>query len=110
MKQAEIWYANLSPVIGSKQKGHRPVVIISGNLMNTHLPIVIACPLSTKIKNYKGNIVLEPDNQNGLAKKSEVMTFLIRSISKERLVKKVGSISAEQLEWIKEGLDDLLKY
>ena len=110
MKQCEIWYADLNPVKGSEQKGFRPVVIISGNLLNKYLQIVIACPLTTKIKGYKGNIILEPNNQNGLLKKSEVMVFHIRSISKERLVKKTGSITSKQLSEIKQGLRDVLRY
>ncbi len=110
MTQCEIWYADLNPIKGSEQKGFRPVVIISGNLLNKYLQIVIACPLTTKIKGYKGNIILEPNNQNGLLKKSEVMVFHIRSISKERLVKKTGSITSKQLSEIKQGLRDVLKY
>ncbi|HLP33415.1 MAG TPA: type II toxin-antitoxin system PemK/MazF family toxin, partial [Bacteroidia bacterium] len=54
MKQGEIWFANLNPTKGSEQAGMRLVVIVSGNLANTHLNTVICCPLSTKIKNYKG--------------------------------------------------------
>jgi len=110
MTQCEIWYADLNPIKGSEQKGFRPVVIISGNLLNKYLQIVIACPLTTKIKGYKGNIILEPNNQNGLLKKSEVIVFHIRSISKERLVKKTGSITSKQLSEIKQGLRDVLKY
>ncbi len=110
MKQCEIWYAGLSPVKGSEQKGYRPVVIISGNVVNEYLKIVIACPLTTKIKNYKGNIVLEPDEKNGLSEKSEILTFHIRSISKERLIKKIGKISETQLNGLKKGLDDILRY
>jgi mRNA interferase MazF len=110
MKQCEIWYADLNPVKGSEQKGFRSVVIISGNLLNKYLQIVIACPLTTKIKGYKGNIILEPNNQNGLSEKSEVMIFHIRSISKERLVKKIGFITSKQLLEIKQGLRDVLRY
>ena len=91
MKQCEIWYANLNPGKGSEQKGFRPVVIISGNLLNQYLPVVIACPLTSKLKNYKGNVVLEPNADNGLTEKSEIMVFQIRSISKDRLIKKIFS-------------------
>jgi mRNA interferase MazF len=52
MRQGEIWYADLNPVKGSEQAGFRPVVILSGNLLNENLPIVIVAPLTTKIKNY----------------------------------------------------------
>ncbi len=48
------------PTKGSEQAGFRPVVIVSGNLLNTHLPVVITIPLTSKIKNYKGNPVLQP--------------------------------------------------
>jgi len=110
MKQREIWYANLNPVKGSEQQEISPVLIISGDLMNTYLPVVIACPLTSKIKNYKGNIVLEPNAINGVTQRSEVMTFQIRSISKERLVSKIGMISKEQLIDLKQDLDDIMRY
>ncbi len=110
MKQREIWYANLNPGKGSEQLGFRPVVIISGNVMNQYLNVVITCPLTTKIKNYKGNVILEPDENNGLNEKSEIMLFHIRSMSKERLVKKIGSIKEKQLFELKSGLDDILRY
>ena len=110
MKQAEIWYANLNPAKGSEQAGMRPVVIVSGNLANEYLKTVICCPLTTKVKHYKGNVVLQPDNSNNLIKASEILTFHIRSISKERLERKIGKISAEELRQIKSGFDDLWRY
>ncbi|MBC8314691.1 MAG: type II toxin-antitoxin system PemK/MazF family toxin [Bacteroidetes bacterium] len=110
MKQCEIWYADLSPIEGSEQKGFRPVVIISGDLLNKYLQIVIVCPLTTSIKGYKGNVILDPDDQNGLSKKSEIMTFHIRSISKNRLIKKMGNITNDQLVQVKQGLEDILRY
>ncbi|RLD31295.1 MAG: type II toxin-antitoxin system PemK/MazF family toxin [Bacteroidetes bacterium] len=110
MKQAEIWYADLNPVKGSEQAGYRPVVIISGDLLNKYLKIVIACPLTTSVKNYKGNAVLEPSSENGLEKTSEILVFHIRSISKDRLVKRIGHITSEELEVLKSGLNDILKY
>lgn len=110
MNQREIWYANLNPVKGSEQKGFRPVVIISGNMLNKHLKIVIACPLTTKIKNYKGNVVLTPTKENGLSKTSEILTFHVRSISKDRLEKKIGNITNKELTQLKQGIEDILRY
>ncbi len=110
MKQTEIWYADLNPIRGSEQAGYRPVLIISGNMLNKHLEIVIACPLTTKIKNYKGNLVLTPTKQNGLDSISEILTFHIRSISKNRLIKKVGKIEEEELAQVKIGLNEILRY
>ena len=110
MKQGDIWYANLNPTKGSEQSGFRPLVIISGNLLNEHLNVVIACPLTTKVKNYKGNVVLEPSNSNKLKKRSEILIFHIRSVSKERLVRKIGNITKAEITSMKRGLDDILRY
>ena len=110
MNQGEIWQANLNPYKGSEQGGFRPVVILSGNLLNRHLPVVIAAPLTTKIKKYKGNPVLKPSKINGLSNESELLVFHIRSVSKDRLVKKIGNIDTEELELAIKTLNDLLKY
>ena len=110
MRQGELWYADLNPVKGSEQAGFRPVVVISGNLMNEYLNTVICCPLTSKIKNYHGNVVLQPDAQNKLKVTSEILTAQIRCIARERLVKKIGAISTTQVDKIKETLGDLLRY
>ncbi|HRN94376.1 MAG TPA: type II toxin-antitoxin system PemK/MazF family toxin [Chitinophagales bacterium] len=108
MKQGEIWQVDLNPVKGSEQAGFRPVVIVSGNLLNTYLNVVICCPLTTKIKNYKGNVVLKPNKTNNLKQTSEILTFHIHSISKERLGKKIGSIDKSELNEIHNCLNDIL--
>ena len=110
MKQGEIWQANLDPTKGSEQAGFRPVVILSGNLLNQHLPIIIVAPLTTKVKNYKGNPVLNPDKDNGLKSESEMLIFHIRSVSKDRLVKRMGSITKTELALAIKTLNDILKY
>ncbi len=110
MRQGDIWNVNLNPTKGSEQAGFRPVVIVSGNLLNQHLNVVIAIPLTTKIKNYKGNPVLNPSQTNGLKAPSEILVFHIRSISKERLVRKLGNISATELELVIKTLNEILKY
>lgn len=110
MKQGEIWRVSLDPVKGSKQAGFRPVVILSGNLLNTYLNVVIVCPLTTSVKHYKGNVVLQPNQVNSLKKPSEILVFHVRSISKDRLVERLGAITPEQLTELKKGLDDILRY
>ncbi len=110
MKQGEIWMANLDPTKGSKQAGFRPILVFSGNLFNIHTPLIIGLPLSTKIKNYKGNIILEPDSENGLKAKSEVFTFHIRSISKERFIEKIGRIDDKKLKELRKSLQEILTY
>src|SRR3970040_511272 len=98
MKQGEIWSANLNPSRGGEQAGFRPVVIVSGTLLNQHLPVVIAMPLTTKIKKYKGNPILQPTKLNGLKNESEMLVFQIRSFSKDRLVERIGNIEIAELQ------------
>lgn len=110
MKQGELWYADLNPVKGSGQSGIRPVVIVSGNLANTYLNTIICCPLTTKVKQYKGNVLIIPNAMNKLSTASEILTFHIRSLSKERLVRKIGTITTDELKQIKNGFDDIWRY
>jgi mRNA interferase MazF len=107
MRQGEIWMSDLNPVVGSEQSGRRPVVILSGNLMNKFLKVVITAPLTSKIKNYHGNPVLEPSARNGLKVASELMVFHIRSISKDRLIEKIGDIREEELKEALATLKDI---
>ncbi|MFT7033460.1 MAG: mRNA interferase MazF [Cyclobacteriaceae bacterium] len=110
MKQGEIWELYLNSVEGSEQSGRKSAVILSGNMMNTYLNVVIVCPLTTKIKNYKGNVVLNPNKENNLKQTSEVLTFHVRSVSKIRLKKLIGVISIDDLKTLKQGLNDILRY
>ena len=109
IRQAEIWELYLDPVKGSEQGGRRPALVVSGNLMNTHLPVVMVCPITTKVKSYKGNLILEPSEENGLRKRSEVLNFHLRSVAKERLKRRLGQIGRSEFKQVLEGLDDLLK-
>lgn len=110
MKQGEIWMANLDPTRGSEQARFRPILVFSGDLFNTHTPLIIGLPLSTKIKNFKGNIILEPSRENGLKQKSEVFSFQIRSISKERFIEKIGRIDDKKLKELRKALQEILTY
>lgn len=110
MKQGEIWKAELNPVKGREQAGMRPVLIISGNLLNSNTEIVIVCPLTSKIKNYHGNLVLDPTARNGLKKQSEVLTWQIRTIAKARLVEKLGHVASADISKVHKTLNDILRF
>mgnify|MGYP000843852415 CR=1 FL=1 len=110
MKQGEVWFANLNPTKGSEQAGMRPVVILSGNLLNEHLNILIVAPLTTKIKRYKGNPILHPTVINGLKNESEMLVFHIRSISKDRLMNKLGKIETNEIDRAIKTLNEILRY
>lgn len=108
--QKEIWMADLNPVQGSEQRGIRPVVIISGNSMNKYYGVVIICPLTTKVKPYNSCPVIQPDKVNKLKSPSQVISFQIRTIAKARLKKRIGLISDDMLEQIKDGVNVILNY
>jgi mRNA interferase MazF len=110
MKQREIWLADLNLVKGSEQYGVRPVIVISGNAMNDNLGSYIVCPLTRKLKNYSGCVLIRKNELNGLDVDSEVITFQIRVLSKSRFLKRLGIIENDQLEQIIEGLNKILTY
>ncbi|TXD85383.1 type II toxin-antitoxin system PemK/MazF family toxin [Subsaximicrobium wynnwilliamsii] len=110
MRQREIWNVYFDPVQGSEQAGNRPAVIVSGNNLNKNLDVVWVCPLSSSIHKFEGNPILEPDAENGLKLKSEIMIFHLRSISKERFKKKIGSISSKEMDAVFVTINDLMVF
>ena len=75
--------------------------------MNKFLQVVITAPLTSKIKNYQGNPILKPSTLNGLKLESELMVFHIRSVSKDRLIEKIGEIKDEELREALATLKDI---
>jgi mRNA interferase MazF len=110
MKQREIYEAYLDPVVGSEQGGKRPVVIISGNAVNENAQTLIICPLTTKLKNHYGDVILKPDERNGLNKQSEILNIHMRSISKKRLKNKIGFITKKELAKTIESINYIFKF
>lgn len=110
MNKGEIWEVFFDPTLGSEQSGRRPAVIISGNLANKHLNTVIVCPITSKLKNYHGNLIVDPNTINGLNKKSEVMSVHVRSISKQRFKKKMGYFDINEMDVIIQNLEKIIKY
>ncbi len=105
-----IRYPELDPIKGSEQAGKRPVVIISGQAMNMTLQVVMTCPITSIIKQIRGCVVIEKNDMNNLKKNSEVLVLQLRTISKNRLSKKIGDISKSQIQLIKEGINLYLNY
>ena len=96
MKQKDIWLTDLNPTTGSEIWGKRPVVIISGDAMNDHQNLKIVCPITSSIKQLMGCVVLQKNEQNGLEKDSEIVTWQVRAIDESRLIHKIGEVSDEQ--------------
>jgi len=110
MLQKDIYLTDLNPTKGKEQTGKRPVVIISGDTMNKNFDVCIICPISSIIKNYTGSVKLEKNKINKLDKDSEILAFQVRTLSKERMIKKIGEITDEQLKEIFYSLNEVFFY
>ena len=104
MRQGDIWLADLDPTKGSEQKGRRPVVVISGNTLNSALPIAIVVPLSSKLKGYPTSVRLRPTRMNGLKTEADVLPFQVRTLATTRFKKLIGNVTANELRDIIRGL------
>jgi mRNA interferase MazF len=110
MKQSEIWLINLNPTIGAGIKKTRPAIIVSDNSLGK-LPLKIIVPLTDWKEKYEiapWMVYIKPDSINNLTKVSAADCFQIRSISEERFIRKIGKISSENLEDIKDALSKVL--
>ena len=96
VKRGDMFYADLSPVVGSEQGGIRPVVIIQNDVGNRHSPTVIAAAITSQTGKSKLPTHIEiGSNNNGLKSDSIVLTEQIRTIDKSRLKEKIGHIDDE---------------
>jgi len=93
VKRGEIYYADLSPVVGSEQGGIRPVLIVQNDVGNRHSPTVIAAAITSRMDKAKlpTHISLEAASC-GLQKDSIVLLEQIRTIDKKRLKDKMGAL------------------
>jgi len=109
-KQKDIYYADLNPVGVKSKSAPVPVVIISGNTINSRLGMSIVCPVKEKVKYTGGCVVLKKDKLNKLKSDSEILAFQVKTISHERLIKKIGEITDGQLSETRIWLRDMLKW
>ena len=93
IKRGDIYYADLSPVIGSEQGGLRPVLIVQNDIGNRYSPTVIAAAITSRMTKSKlpTHIDINADNV-GLAKDSVILLEQIRTIDKTRLKEKMGHL------------------
>ncbi len=105
VKKGEIYFADLSPVIGSEQGGVRPVLIVQNDIGNKYSPTVIVAAVTSQINKAKLPTHVEiPAEGNGLAKDSVVLLEQLRTIDKKRLREKIGRIDDKCLQKTNEAL------
>ena len=105
VKRGDIYYADLSPVIGSEQGGVRPVLIVQNDIGNKFSPTVIAAAITSQQDktNLPTHIRVDADGC-GLSKNSIVLLEQVRTIDKQRLKEKMGSLDTGAMNKIDRAL------
>lgn len=105
VKRGDIFYADLSPVVGSEQGGIRPVVIVQNDVGNKHSPTVIAAAITSRVDKTKLPTHIEVmADRFGLAKNSVILLEQVRTIDKKRLKEKMGHLEDETMEKVNNAI------
>ena len=91
VRRGDIYYADLSPVVGSEQGGVRPVLIVQNDVGNRYSPTVIAAAITSQTGKARLPTHIEVHTDSGLAKSSIVLLEQIRTLDKRRLKDRIGS-------------------
>ena len=92
VKRGELYYADLSPVVGSEQGGIRPVLVVQNDVGNKYSPTIIAAAVTSKINKAKLPTHIELPSAYGLAKDSVILLEQIRTLDKRRLKERIGEL------------------
>ncbi len=105
VKRGDIYYADLSPVVGSEQGGIRPVLIVQNDIGNKYSPTVIAAAITSQINKAKMPTHIElAAKEYGLNKDSVILLEQIRTIDKKRLREKIGHLDEKLMLDVNEAL------
>ncbi len=105
IKRGELYYADLSPVVGSEQGGIRPVLIVQNDVGNKYSPTVIAAAVTSRLGKAKLPTHIELSaKQYGLAKDSVVLLEQIRTLDKRRLKERIGEIPEAVMTKVNQAL------
>jgi Growth inhibitor len=105
VKRGDIFYADLSPVIGSEQGGVRPVIVIQNDVGNKYSPTVIVAAITSQINKAKLPTHVEISSEEyGLNKDSVVLLEQIRTLDKRRLKERIGHMTDSDMALVDEAL------
>ena len=105
IKRGDIYYADLSPVVGSEQGGLRPVLIVQNDVGNRYSPTVIAAAITSKMS--KARLPTHIDiyaKEVGLAKDSVILLEQVRTLDKRRLREKMGHLEEDTMKRVNEAI------
>ncbi len=106
IRRGDIYYADLSPVVGSEQGGTRPVIIIQNDIGNQYSPTTIVAAITSQIDKPKlPTHVAMPSSPDGLEKNSVILLEQIRTIDKCRLLEKVTSLDSDLMGKVNQAIE-----
>lgn len=106
IKRGDIYYADLSPVVGSEQGGVRPVLIVQNNVGNKFSPTVIAAAITSQINKAKMPTHIEIGAADyGLSKDSVILLEQVRTIDKKRLKERIGHLNENLMDRVNEAIE-----
>ncbi len=105
IKRGELYYADLSPVVGSEQGGVRPILIVQNDTGNKYSPTIIAAAITSQLNKAKLPTHIELNaNEFGLLKDSVILLEQIRTLDKRRLKEKIGELSPLKMQKVNTAL------
>ena len=104
VKRGDIFYADLSPVVGSEQGGIRPVLIIQNDVGNRYSPTVIAAAITSQVGKSRLPTHIDIHSAGGLSKDSVVLLEQVRTLDKRRLKEKAGHLDEFSMEKVNDAL------
>lgn len=105
IRRGDIYYADLSPVVGSEQGGVRPVLIVQNDVGNRHSPTVIAAAITSRMGKNKLPTHIDINAERvGLSKDSVVLLEQVRTIDKQRLGEKMGHLDDETMNQVNDAI------
>ena len=105
IKRGELYYADLSPVVGSEQGGIRPILIVQNDTGNKYSPTIIAAAITSQLNKAKLPTHIELDKDEvGLSKNSVILLEQIRTLDKRRLKEKIGELPPEKMRKVNTAL------
>ncbi|MCM3707135.1 MULTISPECIES: type II toxin-antitoxin system endoribonuclease NdoA [Cytobacillus] len=105
VKRGDVYFADLSPVVGSEQGGVRPVLVIQNDIGNRFSPTVIVAAITAQIQKAKLPTHVEIDAKRyGFERDSVILLEQIRTIDKQRLTDKITHLDDEMMEKVNEAV------
>lgn len=105
VKKGDLFFADLSPVVGSEQGGVRPVLVVQNDVGNKYSPTIIVAAVTSQTSKAKLPTHVElKATQGGLSKNSVVLLEQLRTIDKQRLKERIGSLDDRQIPVVDEAL------